>query len=100
MVRIPAALGAYRRMELRSADPMANPYLAFALMIYAGLEGITGKMPLCAPVDINFYTAGADVLAGYKSLPESFEEACRAAQESSFIKTHIPSEILAIHCGK
>ena len=99
LVRIPAAVGAYRRMELRSADPMTNPYLAFALMIYAGLEGITGKMPLCAPVDINFYTAGADVLAGYQTLPESFAEACRAAEESCFIKAHIPSEILSIYCG-
>ena len=33
LVRIPAAVGEYRRAELRSPDPAANPYLAFALMI-------------------------------------------------------------------
>jgi hypothetical protein len=39
LVRIPAAMGEYRRAELRSPDPGANPYLAFALMIYAGYYG-------------------------------------------------------------
>ena len=37
LIRIPAAVGEYRRAELRSPDPSANPYLAFALVIYAGL---------------------------------------------------------------
>ncbi|MBO4220803.1 MAG: glutamine synthetase, partial [Clostridia bacterium] len=40
LVRIPAAAGEYRRAELRSPDPTATPYLAFTLMIYAGLDGI------------------------------------------------------------
>ncbi|MEE0410179.1 MAG: glutamine synthetase family protein, partial [Clostridia bacterium] len=40
LIRIPAAVGEYRRAELRSPDSMANPYLAFTLMIYAGLYGI------------------------------------------------------------
>ncbi len=39
LVRVPAAVGEYRRAELRSPDPTANPYLAFALMIYADLMG-------------------------------------------------------------
>ncbi len=100
LVRIPAAVGEYRRMELRSADPTANPYLAFALMIYAGLDGITNKLDLCAPSDINLYMAGADVLSTYQTLPGSFEEACRTAGASDFIKAHIPPEILSIYCGK
>ncbi len=100
LVRIPAAVGEYRRMELRSADPTANPYLAFALMIYAGLDGITNKLDLCAPSDINLYMAGKDELSAYEALPNSFEKACRAAAASNFIKAHIPSEILAIYCGK
>ena len=40
LIRIPAAAGEYRRAELRSPDPMCNPYLAFALLIWAGLDGI------------------------------------------------------------
>ena len=38
LIRIPAAVGEYRRAELRSADPMANPYIAYALLIYAGMH--------------------------------------------------------------
>ncbi len=100
LVRIPAAVGEYRRMELRSADPTANPYLAFALMIYAGLDGITNKLDLCAPSDINLFMADKEVLSSYQTLPASFEEACKIAAASGFIKAHIPSEILAIYCGK
>ena len=100
LVRIPAAVGEYRRAELRSADPSSNPYLAFALMIYAGLDGITRKLDLCKPADLNLYTAGSEVLASFEKLPATFEEACQAAVSSDFIKAHIPSDILAIYCGK
>ncbi|MBQ1503859.1 MAG: glutamine synthetase, partial [Oscillospiraceae bacterium] len=57
LIRIPAAGGEYRRAELRSPDPAANPYLAFSLLIHAGLEGIENRLPLCAPSDFNLYTA-------------------------------------------
>jgi len=100
LVRIPAAVGEYRRAELRSPDPTANPYLAFALLIYAGLQGITNKLALCEPSDINLYTTSAEVISAYEELPNSFEEACKAAASSDFIKAHIPSEILAIYCSK
>ncbi|MBP3736444.1 MAG: glutamine synthetase [Lachnospiraceae bacterium] len=100
LVRIPAAEGEYRRAELRSADPTANPYLAFSLMIYAGLDGITNRLPLCASSDINLYTAAPEVLSTFEKLPESFEEACRAAASSDFIRAHIPEQILDIYCRK
>ena len=48
LIRIPAAVGEYRRAELRSADPTANPYLAYALLIYAGMYGI-GRDPATSP---------------------------------------------------
>ena len=100
LIRIPAAIGEYRRAELRSPDPTANPYLAFALMIYAGLYGITNKLELCEPADMNLYTAGDDVLHAFAKLPENFREACETAASSDFIKMHIPAEVLAIYCGK
>lgn len=100
LVRIPAAVGEYRRAELRSPDPTANPYLAFALIIYSGLDGITNKLKLCDSSDINLYTAGAEVLSAYEKLPGNFEEARKAAASSDFIRAHVPSEILAIYCGK
>lgn len=50
LIRIPSASGSYRRVELRSPDPAANPYLAFALAVHAGLEGITQELfPLRRP---------------------------------------------------
>ncbi len=99
LVRIPAAANEYRRAEFRSPDPTSNPYLAFTLMIYAGLYGITNKLALCEPADVNLYSAGADILSKFEKLPENFREACEIASSSDFIKTHIPSEILKIYCG-
>ena len=84
-------------MELRSPDPAANPYLAFALMIYAGLEGIKKKLPLGDAADINLYKADLKTLSNFEKLPENYQEACAAAFENAFIKTHIPSDILDIY---
>ena len=97
LVRIPAAAGEYRRAELRSPDPGANPYLAFALMIYAGLDGIKQKLPLPDAADINLYTADPAVLSRFEKLPESYAKACAFAADSAFIKNYIPAEILSIY---
>jgi glutamine synthetase len=100
LVRIPAAAGEYRRAELRSPDPAANPYLAFALLIHAGLEGIREKLSLCAPSDFNLYTASEEMLALLEKLPESLEEARRKAASSEFIREQVPAGIFAAYCGK
>ena len=100
LVRIPAAVGEYRRAELRSPDPTANPYLAFTLMIYAGLYGIQNKLDLPVVADINLYKADPDTLAKFRKLPESLREACVLASNSDFIKSHVPVEILDIYCNK
>lgn len=100
LVRIPAAVGEYRRAELRSPDPTANPYLAFALMTYAGLHGIQNKLNLPESANINFYKADPKTLLSYEKLPESLDEACKIAASSDFIRAHIPAEILDIYCNK
>lgn len=100
LIRIPAAAGEYRRLELRSADPTANPYLAFALMVYAGLAGIRENLPLCPPADFNLYTADRDTLSRFEKLPESYQEACDAAVASAFVRDRVPAGILAIYCEK
>jgi glutamine synthetase len=100
LIRIPAAVGEYRRAELRSADPTANPYLAFTLLIYAALSGIEGRLKLCEAADLNLYTADEDVLRAFEKLPESLREACALAASDAFIKAHVPAEILAIYCGR
>ena len=100
LVRIPAAVGEYRRAEFRSPDPTANPYLAFMLMIYAGLYGLQNKLDLPNAANINLYKANAETLSRFKKLPESFSSACEIAASSQFIKEHVPAEILNIYCNK
>ena len=100
LVRIPAAVGEYRRAELRSPDPTANPYLAFALMIYAGLYGLQNKLDMPNAANINLYKADAETLAKFKKLPEDLGAACKIAARSEFIKAHVPAAILDIYCNK
>lgn len=100
LVRVPATSGEYRRAELRSPDPSANPYLAFALIIYAGLYGIENKLMLPEAADINLFKADAKTLKDFKRLPQTFAAACQVASESSFIREHIPEAILDIYCNR
>ena len=98
LIRIPAAVGEYRRAELRSPDSMANPYLAFTLLIYAGLYGIENKLELPMVADINLFKAEEETLKKYKKLPQDLKSACKIAKNSDFIKKHIPASILNIYC--
>ena len=93
LIRIPAAKGEYVRFELRSPDPEANPYIAFALLIYAGLDGIRNRAPLPDPVDANLFTADAAVTDALETLPATLEEAKDLARASAFIREYLP-EIL------
>ena len=100
LVRIPAASSEFRRAELRSPDPSANPYIAFALLIWAGLDGIQKKKELSKPVDVNLFTAEAETVSGLEKLPETLAEAKSAAKNDDFIKAYIPDRILEIYCAK
>lgn len=95
LIRIPAAQGEYRRAELRSPDPMCNPYLAFTLLIRAGLDGVKNNMVLPVAADINLYTASEEVTAHYEKLPETLEEAKAAAKASAFVAGNLPASIIA-----
>lgn len=98
LIRIPAAVGEYRRMELRSPDPRANPYIAFALLIYAGLDGIQKNLELEPAADINFYKADEEILAKYQKLPETKADAAEIAKNSKFIKKHLPEMMIKTYC--
>ena len=100
LVRIPAASSEFRRAELRSPDPGANPYIAFALLIWAGLEGIRTDRQLQAPSDINLFKAEAEALSGLEKLPESLDAAKACARNDAFIAAHIPEQIISIYCAK
>lgn len=100
LIRIPAAQGEFRRAELRSADPTANPYLAFALLIRAGLDGIERRLTLPEPADFNLYTAPPEVLSRYKLLPASLAEAAAAAQASPEVARWLPEPVLRACLGR
>lgn len=86
LIRIPAAAGQYSRIELRSPDPTANPYLAFALLIYAGVDGIEKGMTPPEEVKLNLYKAPQEALSKLKTLPLSLSAAKAAAEESELVK--------------
>ena len=97
LIRIPAASGEYKRAELRSPDPTLNPYLAFAIIINAALDGIQKGMKLPKPSNTNFFSASEKELANYKRLPTSLQEAKEIARSSSFIKKNLPKSILDVY---
>ena len=98
LVRVPAAFGEYRRAELRSPDPTANPYIAFALIIRAGLYGIENKIELSEALDVNLYKADEKVLSKLQKLPVTLKDAKVTAMTDEFIKANIPEKILQIFC--
>jgi len=77
MIRIPASRGLSTRVEVRNPDPAANPYLALAVMLKAGLDGIKHKMQLPLPTDRNIYVMSEDEREdqGIPSLPANLKEA-------------------------
>lgn len=88
LVRIPAVTGSSCRMELRSPDPSCNPYLAFGLILAAGLDGIEQELPLQAPVNKNlFEPAHAE---GLPLLPLSLEDAVACTLASEFVCNALP----------
>ena len=94
LIRIPAAKGEYRRIELRSPDPTANPYLAYALLIHAGLDGIQKGMLPPQPINENLYTAPRSLTAALEQLPSSLTEAKRIARSSPFVTAILPEAML------
>ena len=94
LIRIPAATGEKTRIELRSPDSAINPYIAFSLIIGAGLYGIENSIKLPEAINENLYTASEEILSNIDTLPESLEEALNIAKNSEFIKEIIGEEVL------
>ncbi len=97
LVRVPASIYDKKRVELRSPDPSANPYLAFALLIYAGLYGIQNNLTPPQAADINFFKANASTLSHFKRLPSSLNEAVFLMKDSEFIHNYLPEQIIEMY---
>ena len=86
-----------KKAELRSPDPMANPYLAFALLINAGLYGIENRLDCPKPIELDYTKATEADLAGLSRLPRTRVQAAEEAANSDFIRQIIPHPILAAY---
>jgi glutamine synthetase len=82
-IRIPMVSGnpAAIRLEYRPPDPSCNPYVAFAAMLMAGLDGIENKLDPGKPLDKDIYGLSPQELRNVPSLPGSLEEALRHLEE-------------------
>ena len=83
------------RIELRLPDMTANPYLALAACLKAGLEGIKGSYELPAGIDINLYDLSRSEREklGVKNLPISLNEALNIAKGSDFVTELLGEEL-------
>ena len=69
-----------KRIEFRPPDPLANPYLAFAAMLMAGLDGIERELDPGEPLDQNLYDLPPEQLADIPTVPTSLDEALDALE--------------------
>ncbi len=82
------------RVILRSPDCACNPYLAMSLLIYACLDGVMNNDKLCDSVNINLADADENELTEIKILPQNLNEAVDLAENSEFLYTYMPEEIV------
>lgn len=95
LIRIPAAHGEKTRVELRNPDPSANPYLALAVMLSAGLHGIKEKIDPGYPSSDNIYAMTPEELKreGIESLPPNLNEALTVLKEDPVIRSCLGSHV-------
>ena len=96
MLRVPAKRGISTRVELRSPDPSCNPYLAFATILAACLDGVRNKIEPPKPVEANIYKLNDKERKKLKieSLPGSLKEALYYMQNSLIVKTALGQHIV------
>lgn len=95
LIRIPGTRGNSTRIELRSPDPSANPYLALAVCLAAGLDGIRNKVMPPDSIDCNVFemTEEERKAAGVEELPGSLREAAKEFQNDSFIQNVLGEDL-------
>ena len=94
LIRIPAARGQSTRVELRNPDPSCNPYLALAVCLAAGLDGMERKLTPPEEITENIFEMNADERAacGIEDLPDSLEHALDALEADPLM-----AEVLGPH---
>ncbi len=95
LVRIPASRGKGTRVELRMPDPSCNPYLAFAAMLEAGLDGMKNKVDPGEPTEIDVFGKSIEELKtlGIDVLPSSLWEAYHALEKDDVVRSTLGDHI-------
>ncbi|MDF2699078.1 MAG: glnA [Haloplasmataceae bacterium] len=95
MIRIPASRGLSTRTEIRSVDPSANPYLAMAVILASGLDGIERNLEAVPPIYLNLYIMnnGERKSQGIVSLPESLKDAIIELGKDEVVKEALGEHI-------
>ncbi len=91
LIRVPAFKAgreASRRIEYRAPDPACNPYLAFSVMLAAGLQGIQNEYPLPPPAETSVHKIGDEERSdmGIETLPETLREAIQVTEKSDIVR--------------
>nr|WP_295972479.1 type I glutamate--ammonia ligase [uncultured Bacillus sp.] len=96
LIRIPASRGLSTRIEVRSVDPSANPYLAMAVLLRAGLDGVKNKITPPAPVDRNIYAMDREerLAEGVTDLPASLVAALEEFKSDEIMVDALGSHIV------
>lgn len=97
LIRVPESRGLSTRLELRSVDPAANPYLTMAVLLAAGLDGIKNKLTPPPAVDRNIYVMTEEERkeAQIKDLPSTIHNAIKALREDEVMVDALGNHIFA-----
>lgn len=95
LVRIPASRGNGTRVEFRCPDPSCNPYLAFAAMLEAGMDGMKNKIDPGDPTELDVFELNSGDLdkLGIETLPSSLWEAYHALEEDEVVKASMGEHV-------
>jgi glutamine synthetase len=97
MIRLPKATGNSKRIEVRSPDPTANPYLLFAAIMAAGVDGVKRELPAPDPVTVNVYLQSDEWRKTHKirELPGTLGDALDALEKDDVIQAAFSDHILS-----
>lgn len=96
LIRVPASRGMSTRVELRSVDPSANPYLTLAVLLASGLDGIENKIAAPEAVEENIYvmTESERKAHGITDLPSTLHNAVKALREDEVVTAALGDHVL------
>lgn len=96
LIRVPASRGLSTRVELRAVDPTANPYLALAVLLAAGLDGVEHKLEAPEAIESNIYvmTEEERKAHGITDLPSTLHNAVKALREDTIVTEALGEHVL------